>query len=119
MKKHYAMALLIAAPLGPVALAHHAADHVDGPDMAQIRTEIVHFDAAAIHDRKAARKLFFRFRQTAEEVCRLSSNPVGYEMWEERACEAEAVADAVRQARLPALDAYYYGMPTAVLSARR
>lgn len=119
MKKHYALALLIAAPFGPVALAHHSADHVDGLDMAQIRTEAVHFDASAINDRKSAKKLFFRFRQTAEEVCRLSTHPAGYEIWEERACEADAVADAVRQAGLPALDAYYYGMPRALVAARR
>lgn len=114
MKKHSAFTLLIAAPFAMAA----AAAPVEGPDMLQINSMPVQYDAAAVRDSKSAEKLFFRFRQTAEEVCRQSSRPAGAEVWEQLACENEAVADAVRQADIPALNTWYHGGSSALLTRR-
>lgn len=104
MKLHTGMALLIAASAGVAS----AAIPGEGPDSLAVQSMTVRFDAAEIVDRKSAGKLFFRIRQAAEEVCRIASFPRGYEMWDEHACEVDAVAEAVRDADLPALDRYYH-----------
>jgi UrcA family protein len=100
------LALLVA---GSFAVITPAAP-VEDPDSVQIRSERVRYDAANIQDEDAARKLFFRIRRAAEEVCSIASNPRGYEIWHEHACEADAVAGAVRDAEVPALDDYYSGL---------
>jgi UrcA family protein len=104
MKTHSVLALVAAASFGSAALA---APVVEDPDSLAIKSMTVRYDAAAITDSKSAEKLFFRIRLAAEEVCRLASYPRGYEMWDEHACEVDAVAEAVREADLPALDRYY------------
>ena len=76
----------------------------------ETRTLSVEFDADEIRTERDAERLFFRFRQAAEEVCRISSFPRGYEIWQEHDCEADAVARAVEDADVPALDEFYYGM---------
>jgi UrcA family protein len=96
-------ALLAAAPFGMAAMAAP----VEESDSVGVKTMTVHYDAAAITDSKSAEKLFFRIRAAAEEVCRLASYPHGYEIWDEHSCAGEAVAEAVREADLPALDQYY------------
>ena len=103
MKLNTAMALAIAAAAGTAG----AAIPDEGPDRLAVETATVRYDAAEVVDRNSAGKLFFRIRQAAEEVCRLASYPRGYEMWDEHACEMEAVAQAVQDADLPALDQYY------------
>lgn len=116
MKLHTGMALLIAAASTGVAAA---AVPGEGPDTLGIQTLTVRYDAARIDDRKSAEKLFFRIRQAAEEVCRTASFPRGYEMWDEHACELETVAQAVRDAALPALDRFYYRGSGPILVTRR
>lgn len=97
-----AAALASAAATVPAAIVE-----TGGSDYVQVRSEVVDYEAAEIRDAKSAERLFFRIRQAAEEVCRLSTHPVGYELWEERACEAEAVSEAVDATDLPALEDYY------------
>jgi UrcA family protein len=104
MKKHSALLLLIASSLGVTA----GSAAVIGPDTVAIQSETVRYDATEIRDARSARDLFFRIRQAAEEVCRISSFPRGHEIWYEHDCEAAAVEQAVRDADLPALDAYYF-----------
>lgn len=115
MKTHPALAVLAATSFGMVATAAPLED----PDSLQIRSETVRYDARQVQDEKSAEKLFFRIRQAAEEVCRIASNPRGYEIWHEHDCEAEAVSQAVGQADIPALDEFYYGGPGEVASVRR
>jgi UrcA family protein len=104
MKRHSLWALTIIAPFAMSATAAP----VEGPDSVFVKTMTVRYDAEQILDRKSAEKLFFRIRAAAEEVCRIASFPVGYEMWDEHACAVDAVAEAVRNAGLPALDRYYF-----------
>lgn len=104
MKLHAGLALLIAASAGEAS----AAVQTEGPDSVVVESMTVRFDAEEVVDRKSAGKLFFRIRQAAEEVCRLASYPRGYEMWEEHSCQVDAVAEAVREVDLPALDRYYH-----------
>lgn len=115
MKRHSVLALLVAAPLGLAATAAP----VEGPDSLAVKSMTVRYDAAQISNRKSAETLFFRIRQAAEEVCRIASFPRGYEMWDEHACEVDAVAEAVRHADLPALDRYYYRGSGPVLVTNR
>lgn len=75
----------------------------------ETRSLSVEFDADEIRTPRDAERLYFRFRQAAEEVCRISSFPRGYEIWQEHDCEAAAVARAVEDAEVPALDEFYYG----------
>jgi UrcA family protein len=103
MKRHSVLALAAAALFGSVAVAAP----VEDPDSLAIKSMTVRYDAAAVTDSKAAERLFFRIRLAAEEVCRLASYPRGYEIWDEHSCEVDAVAAAVRDADLPALDRYY------------
>jgi UrcA family protein len=103
MKRHSVLALMAAVSCGSATLAAP----VEDPDSLAIKSMTVRYDAAAITDSKSAEKLFFRIRLAAEEVCRLASYPRGYEMWDEHACAVDAVAEAVREADLPALDRYY------------
>jgi UrcA family protein len=103
MKRHFVLALVAATSFGSAAMAAP----VDDPDTLAIKSATVRYDAAAVTDDKSAEKLFFRIRRAAAEVCQLASYPRGYEIWDEHACEVDAVADAVRDADLPALDRYY------------
>lgn len=96
-----------------------AAVTMNAPDSLQIQSATVHYDAAAIQDRRSAKKLFFEIRMAAEEVCRLSSAPRGHEIWAERDCEAAAVAEAVNAADIAALDEYYYRGSGDVMVSRR
>ncbi len=102
MNKHLALAFAIGS-FGIVG----AAAPLDNPDMLEVRTVGVPYDRSEIRDERSAGDLFFRIRQTAEEVCRISAHPRGYEIWHEHDCEAEAVDQAVREARIPALEEYY------------
>lgn len=115
MNKHYGLTLLIAATCGMAG----AAAAQEGPDSLEMRSAAVSYDAAKTHDAKSAEKLFFGIRQAAEEVCRISSYPRGYEIWQEHACETEAVAQAVREAGVPALDEYYFGSAGVALASSR
>ena len=115
MKKHHGFMLLAAASFGMVA----AAAPVEDPDSLQIRSETVRYDADQVQDRKSAQKLFFRIRHAAEEVCRIASNPRGYEIWYEHDCEAKAVAEAVAQVDIPALHEFYNRGPGEVASVLR
>jgi UrcA family protein len=105
MNRHsvMAIALVAAASFGSAAMSAPVGD----PDSLAIKSMTVRYDAAAITDHKAAEKLFFRIRLAAEEVCRVASYPLGYELWDEHACAANAVDEAVREADLPALNRYY------------
>src|SRR5262245_60438857 len=104
MKKHSSLLLLMASSLGLTAAGAAVVD----PETIQIQTEAVRYDPAEIRDSRSAEDLFFRIRQAAAEVCRISSFPRGYEIWYEHDCEADAVRQAVSDVDLPALDAYYY-----------
>lgn len=102
MNKHLALAAAIAS-FGIVG----ATAPVDDSDSLEVRSVSVPYDRSEIRDEKSAQSLFFRIRQTAEEVCRISPHPRGYEIWHEHDCEAEAVDQAVRDADIPVLDQYY------------
>jgi UrcA family protein len=102
MNKHLALAAAIAS-FGIVG----ATAPLDESDVLQVRSVSVPYDRSEIRDGRSAEDLFFRIRQTAEEVCRISSFPRGYEIWHERDCEVEAVEQAVRDADIPVLDQYY------------
>ncbi|MDQ2641497.1 MAG: UrcA family protein [Pseudomonadota bacterium] len=102
MNKHLAMAAAIAS-FGIVG----ATAPLDDADSLQVRSVSVPYDRSEIRDGRSAENLFFRIRQTAEEVCRISPHPRGYEIWSEHDCEAEAVDQAVRAADIPVLDQYY------------
>jgi UrcA family protein len=99
---------LAAALAGATATVPAAVRDTDGSDFVQVRSEVVDYEATEVRDAKSAERLFFRIRQAAEEVCRVSSHPVGYELREERSCEAEAVSEAVDATDLPALEDYYF-----------
>ncbi|MEO8315379.1 MAG: UrcA family protein [Pseudomonadota bacterium] len=116
MKLHTGITLLIAAAATGVA---GAAVPGEEPDTLAVQTMTVRYNATEISDRTSAEKLFFRIRQAAQEVCRLASYPRGYEMWDEHACETNAVAEAVRDAALPSLDQYYYRGTGPMLPTRR
>jgi UrcA family protein len=107
MSKHSRTALLAAAALAVPALGVAAAGAAVDPDSVQVRSEVVTYDAARIDDARSAERLFFRIRKAAAEVCSIASHPVGYELWEEHACEAEAVEEAVRETGLPELNEFY------------
>jgi UrcA family protein len=114
MKMHTGMALMIAA----AAAVASAAVPDEGPDSVAVDSTTVRFDAAEVVDSKSAGRLFYRIRRAAEEVCRIASFPRGYEMWEEHACEVDAVAEAVRDVDLPALDRYFYRGSGPMLATR-
>lgn len=102
MNKHLALALVVGS-FGIVG----ATAPLDDSDMLEVRSVLVPYDRSEIRDGRSAEELFFRIRLTAEEVCRISSRPRGHEIWHEHDCEADAVDQAVREARIPALDQYY------------
>lgn len=102
MNKHLALALA----LGSFGIVGAAAP-LDDSDWLEVRSVGLPYDRDEIRDGRSAEVLFFRIRQTAEEVCRISSNPRGHEIWNEHDCEVDAVNQAVREARIPALDAFY------------
>jgi UrcA family protein len=114
MNKRIGMALLLAGSLGAAGVAGAASGStmnveamtVDGFGTIEVRSLSVPYDTG-MQDDQSAKKLFFRIRQAAAEVCSIAANPVGYELWEEHACEKEAVAEAIQLADIPALDAYY------------
>lgn len=115
MTKQFATALLLAGSLGAAGMSFAQSGSTMVVDeslttnigIVEVRSMSVRYDASEMNDPKSAQKLFFRIRQAAEEVCRLSSHPRGYEIWEERACESEAVAEAIELADIPELDEYY------------
>ncbi len=111
------LALVAAAAVGMTGI--DPAAPVEGPDMLQIQSETVRYDAMDINNRKSARQLFFRIRQAAEEVCRTSSFPRGYEIWSEHDCATAAVEQAVGDAGMPALTEYYDDMLARPLRWRR
>lgn len=115
--KHLTTALLAAASVGACGVAAAAALDTDRASV-QVRSETVEYDANEIRDARSAERLFFRIRQAAEDVCRLSSHPVGYELWDERACEREAVAEAVDDTDLPMVEQLYFGRSGAGASIR-
>lgn len=110
MKKLSGFTLLCAASMGAAGLALAAEGtgaSLQGTDSLEVRSQQVRYDASGLDDPKEAERLFFRIRQAAAEVCSIASHPVGYERWEENACERDAVAVAVEDADVPALDDYY------------
>jgi UrcA family protein len=107
MKRHFTMALIASgAAIGAAAGAAMAAEIRD-PDSVQIRTVTVPYDAAEVRNEEGAEKLFFRIRQAAEEACDIAPFAVGYERWDEHACETEAVSEAVQDVGEPELTQYY------------
>jgi UrcA family protein len=115
MKKHHGFIWAAAASFTLAA----AAAPVEDTESVQVRSETVRYDPQEIQDRESAEKLFFRIRQAAEEVCRISFNPRGYERWYEHDCEAEAVSEALADADIPALDEFLDRGPGAIASVRR
>lgn len=107
MKRHFTMALIASAAAVGVASGAAVTEDLLHPDSVQIRTVTVPYDAAEVRDQQGAEKLFFRIRQAAEEACDIAPNEVGYERWEEHACESDAVSDAVRDVGEPELTQYY------------
>jgi UrcA family protein len=114
MKTPYALALIAAASFGTYANAAP----VEGPDSVPVLTTSVRYDATQIRDGRSAERLFFRIRMAAENVCQIASHPAGYEIWDERACEKDAVAQAVRAADLPELNRYYFGDSSELVISR-
>jgi UrcA family protein len=108
MSKHSRTVLLAAAALAVPALGVAATGAAVDPDSVQVRSQVVTYDAGEIDDARSAQRLFFRIRQAAAEVCSIASHPVGYELWEEHTCEADAVEDAVRDTGLPELSEFYF-----------
>jgi UrcA family protein len=107
MSKHSRTALLAAAALAVPAFGAAATGATVEPDSVQVRSELVTYDAEHIDDPRTAERLFFRIRKAAAEVCNIASHPVGYELWQEHACETEAVEEAVRETGLPELSEFY------------
>src|SRR5688572_9829371 len=104
------IAILMTGAAGVGAMAADVSGEAAGAaymDSVQVRTVAVPYEAAQIRDENSAEDLFFRIRRAAAEVCRISSFPRGYELWYEHDCEAEAVAEAVRDTDVPALEDYY------------
>lgn len=85
------------------------------PDRIEVRTVTVPYDASRLQDSKSTEKLFFRIRLAAEEACDIASNAVGYERWDEHACETTAVSEAIQQAGEPELREYYSGLRGSVM----
>jgi UrcA family protein len=112
MKTRSMLALLLAGSFGAIGGAAEPGDMrldmLNGPDMLEMDSETVRYDAMQIRDEKSAERLFFRIRQAADEVCRISPTPRGYEIWFEHDCAAAAVERAVENADVPALDEYYF-----------
>lgn len=105
MRKTFVFTLITACAAAGVA---SMAGAVERQEAGQERTEKVTYHvASAATDAKTAKELFFRIRGAAAEVCEISSHPVGHELWATHACEVSAVAAAVREANVPALNAYY------------
>ena len=104
MKLHSTMGLLVTTSLAVGAA--NAATPESEDSLVIIPSETVRYDATDLNDQRAARQLFNRIRGAAEEVCRISSSPRGYEIWHEHDCAAQAVAEAVSEADNPALDEY-------------
>lgn len=111
MKRNLAKSLLvIGCAVGGFGVAA-ANDQVTSigasPDSVRVESVTVPYDASELSDPRGAKRLFFRIRQAASEVCNIASHEVGYERWEEHACETAAVARAVKEAGEPALIDYY------------
>lgn len=101
-------ALLMAAMTGcGVAVAQDSTF----PDALQVDSEVIRYDASKVHDDRSAKRLFYQIRKAAEDVCRISSHPVGYERWVEHDCEADAVAKAVSQSGIPVLREFTESSP--------
>lgn len=116
MTKFTRLAALAAASL--LATGAASATPAD-TDSVQVASATVAFNAEAANTPQGARQLFFRIRQAAEEVCRIASHPVGYELWTQHACENAAVSRAVRASGIPALNERYFGRADSELVAAR
>jgi len=116
MTKTTRLAAFAAASLAFTGIAAAAPDNTDS---VQVASPKVAFNAEAECTPQGARQLFFRIRQAAEEVCRTASYPVGYELWNQHACETAAVSGAVRAAGIPALSERYFGRAERDLVAAR
>lgn len=108
MKPHIGLSLLLAASLGVAGVASAATS--GPPQNLQIRSISVPYDPARVINQDTAETLFFQIRHAAAEVCRIASFPRGYELWYEHACETEAVAEAIDEVNIPALDEFYTGL---------
>ena len=125
MKRNLAMTLLASAALGATGLVaaqdRQTNDNPQTPqgESVQIQSVTVPYDTAEIQDERGAEKLFFRIRRAAAEACDVASHEVGYERWEEHACEASAVSNAVQDVAEPALIEYYSDLRGSVLPEER
>lgn len=119
MKRHFTMALIASGAAMGVAAGAAVAAEIPDPDSVQIRSVTVPYDAADIRDQRGAEKLFFRIRQAAEEACDIASHEVGYERWEEHACETAAVSGAVQDVGEPVLTDYYSDLRGSVMPEER
>lgn len=108
--KKTSLAVLVAASLGFAGAAAASTADTELRRSVQVDSETVEFDAERASTAAGASMLFDRIRQTADEVCRIASHPVGYEIWVQHNCEARAVARAVRSVDIPALN-QRYGKP--------
>lgn len=125
MKRNLAMTLLASAALGATGLV--AAQDLRSSDnlprlqgeSVQIQSVTVPYDTAEIQDERGAERLFFRIRRAAAEACNMAPHEVGYERWEEHACEASAVSNAVQDVGEPALIEYYSDLRGSVIAEDR
>lgn len=104
MKKSASLAAIAVASLALTGVASAAPGDTDS---VQVRSMTVSFATDHAHTPEGARQLFHRIRQAADEVCRIARNPVGYELWVQHSCEAQAVKAAVQSAGIPALQQHY------------
>ncbi len=124
MKPQIPIALLAGAFLGAASMV--AAQDRQGNDTALLATESVQvqsvtvpYSEAETRNQRGVESLFFRIRGAAAEVCDIAPNEVGYELWEEHACERAAVAEAVQDVGEPALIEYYSDLRGSALPAER
>lgn len=117
MKTRIATAIMAAAALGVAGSALAESSTVAAPGSAvvtspyvQTRAFVVRFDADRIQTQDDAVKLFFLIRRAAEKVCAVESRPMGHQIFEQHACENQAVAAAVEEAKVPELTRYYLGV---------
>lgn len=124
MKRNLAMTLLASAALGATGLVAaqdpqpNNMQNLQGESV-QIQSVTVPYDTSEIQDERGAEKLFFRIRAAAAEACDIAPHEVGYERWDEHACEASAVSSAVQDVGEPALVDYYSDLRGSVMPEER
>ncbi len=116
MQRSSGLVWIAVATLG---FATAASASPNGTSSVQVSSVTVSYDVADVATSQGARELFDRIRQAADKVCRTASFPVGAERWEQHACEAQAVSEAVRQANIQPLLEQRKGRESSSLTAAR